>query len=118
MFAAMSPRSLQRAIDLADWAESQEAAAGSIWESPTFRTQFADSSDAELRLASSILRDRLAKREHIDGLKVKMAECVTNVVRIQADMLGTARRVIEATTEWLASDPPALRGEKQGKKHD
>ena len=114
MFAAMSPRSLQRAIDLADWAESQEAAAGSIWAS---RKRFADSSDAELRLASNILRDRLAKRERVDGLKVQMAECVANVVRLQGDLLKTTTAVIEETAKWLASDPPALRGKrKQGKK--
>lgn len=117
MFAAMSSRSLQRAIDLADWAEGQEAAAGSIWASPTFRKRFADSSDAELRLASNILRERMAKRERVDGLKVQMAECVANVVRLQGDLLKTTTSVIEETAKWLASDPPALRGKrKQGKK--
>lgn len=112
MFAAMSSKSLQRAIDLADWAESQEAAASSIWSNSTFRKRFADSSDAELRLASSILRDRMATNQRADELRARMVEIVANVETIRADMLGTALKVIEATTEWLASDPPAL---KQGK---
>lgn len=114
MFAAMSQRSLQRAIDLADWAESQEAAAGSIWANPTFRERFADSSDAELRLASSILRDRMATNQRADELRARMVEIVANVETIRADMLGTALKVIEATAEWIASNPPAMRGKKQG----
>ena len=69
---------------------------------------------AEWRVAASMLRDRLAKREHIADLKVKMAECAGNVVDLQSRMLGTTRRVIEATTEWLASNPPALRSEQKG----
>jgi len=119
MFAAMSPKSLQRVLDLVDFAESAEATPGSIWQNPEFRSRFADTTDAEFRVASAMLRDRLAKREHIDGLKVKMAECAGNVIKLQAKMLETTRSVIEATTEWLASDPPALRGKrKQGKNHD
>ena len=114
MIAAMSSKSLRRVIDLVAFAESADVAPGSIWENPEFRRRFADTSDAEFRAASAMLRDRLAKREHIDDLKVRMTECVTNVVRIQADMLGTARRVVEATTEWLASNPPALRSEQKG----
>lgn len=116
MFATMSPKSLQRVLDLVEFAESADATPGSLWENPAFRRRFADTTDTEFRVASAMLRDRLAKREHIDGLKAQMAECAINVVRIQADMLGTARRVVEATTEWLASNPPALRGKKQGKK--
>ena len=116
MFAAMSPKSLKRILDLVDFAESAEATPGSIWQNQEFRSRFADTTDNEFRVASALLRDRLAKREHIDGLKVKMAECVGNVVKLQADMMQTARAVIEATTEWLASDPPALRGKEQGKK--
>lgn len=114
MFAAMSPQSLQRVLDLVAFAESADVAPGPIWENPEFRRRFADTSDSEFRVASAMLRDRLAKREHIDGLRTQMAECVSNVVRIQADMLGTARRVVEATTEWLASNPPALRSEQKG----
>lgn len=116
MFAAMSPQSLQRVLDLVAFAESADVAPGSIWENPEFRRRFADTTDNEFRVASALLRDRMAERERVDGLKAQVAECVTNVVRIQADMLGTARRVVEATTEWLASNPPALRGKKQGKK--
>lgn len=118
MFAAMSAQSLRRVLDLVDFAESAEATPGSIWENPTFRERFADTTDNEFRVASALLRDRIAKREHIDGLKVKMAECVANVVRLQGDLLKTTTAVIEETAKWLASDPPALRGEKQGKKHD
>lgn len=114
MFAALSEKSLRRVLDLVDFAESAQATPASIWEIPEFRSRFADTTDNEFRVASALLRDRLAKREHIDGLKAQMAESVANVVRIQADMLGTARRVIEATTEWLASDPPALRGKQKG----
>lgn len=114
MFAAMSPKSLQRAVDLADWAESQEATGESIWENPAFRRKFAGTSDAEFRLASSILRDRLATDQRADELRARMAEIAANVEAIRADMLGTALKVIEATTEWIASDPPALRGKTKG----
>lgn len=112
MFAAMSSKSLRRVIDLVAFAESADVAPGSIWENPEFRRWFADTSDAEFRVASAMLRDRLAKREHIDDLKVKMAHCVGNVVDLQTRMLETTRSVIEATTEWLSTNPPAL---KQGK---
>ena len=114
MFAAMSSKSLRRVIDLVAFAESADVAPGSIWENPEFRRRFADTTDTEWRVAASMLRDRLAKREHIADLKVKMAECAGNVVDLQSRMLGTTRRVIEATTEWLASNPPALRSEQKG----
>ena len=114
MFAAMSPKSLQRVIDLVAFAESADVAPGSIWENPEFRRRFADTTDTEFRVASAMLRDRLAKREHIDDLKVKMAHCVGNVVDLQTRMLETTRSVIEATAQWLASDPPALRSEQKG----
>lgn len=114
MFAAMSPKSLQRVIDLVEFAESAEATPGSIWANPTFRRKFADTTDNEFRVASALLRDRMAERERVDGLRAEMAECVGNVVKLQADMMQTARAVIEATTEWLASDPPALRSEQKG----
>lgn len=112
MFAAMSPKSLQRVIDLVEFAESAEATPGSIWANPTFRRKFADTTDNEFRVASALLRDRMAERERVDGLRAEMAECVGNVVKLQADMMQTARAVIEATTEWLSTNPPAL---KQGK---
>ena len=112
MFAAMSPKSLQRVLDLVDFAESAAATPGSIWANPTFRRKFADTTDNEFRVASALLRDRMAERERVDGLRAEMAECVGNVVKLQADMMQTARAVIEATTEWLSTNPPAL---KQGK---
>lgn len=112
MFAAMSPRSIQRVLDLVEFAESAEATPGSIWANPTFRRKFADTTDNEFRVASALLRDRMAERERVDGLRAEMAECVGNVVKLQADMMQTARAVIEATTEWLSTNPPAL---KQGK---
>lgn len=114
MFAALSQRSLQRILDLVDFAESAEATSASVWENREFRERFADTTDNEFRVASALLRDRLAEREHVDGLKAQMAECVANVVRIQGDLLKTTTSVIEETAKWLASDPPALREKQKG----
>lgn len=110
----MSSKSLRRVLDLVDFAESADVAPGSIWESPEFRRRFANTTDSEFRVASAMLRDRLAKREHIDRLRAQMAECAGNVINLQAKMLETTRSVIDATTEWLASNPPALRSEQKG----
>lgn len=116
MFAAMSAQSLRRVLDLVDFAESAEATPGGIWENPTFRERFADTTDNEFRVASALLRDRMAERERVDGLTAQMAECVGNVIRLQGDLLQTTTAVIEETAKWLASDPPALRGKNQGEK--
>lgn len=103
---------MERVLDLVDFAASAETTPGPIWESQEFRERFADTTDNEFRVASALLRDRLAERERVDGLRAAMAECVGNVVKLQADMMQTTRAVIEATTEWLSTNPPAL---KQGK---
>lgn len=114
MFAVLSSKSLERVRDLVDFAESAEATPGSIWENREFRERFADTTDNEFRVASALLRERLAEREHVDGLRVQMAKCVANVVRIQGDLLKTTTSVIEETAKWLASDPPAMRGKQKG----
>lgn len=62
MFCAMSLKSLQRAVDLADWAE-ENARHRPFWNNAEYQRRFADSADIELRAAARIVEGRNRERE-------------------------------------------------------
>ncbi|WP_137871479.1 hypothetical protein [Sphingopyxis sp. 2PD] len=62
MLAALSTQSLQRAIDLADWAQVNNRHSP-FWANAEYQRRFANMSDAELGAAARILEARNAEME-------------------------------------------------------
>ncbi|MBW8296175.1 hypothetical protein [Sphingopyxis sp.] len=62
MLATLSPESIQRSIDIADWTEAN-LRHRPFWLHPEYLARFAASTDAELRAAARIIEDRNVERE-------------------------------------------------------
>ncbi|MBW8294744.1 hypothetical protein [Sphingopyxis sp.] len=62
MLATLSPDSIQRSIDIADWVEANHEHRP-FWCHPEYLLRFAGSTDAELRAAARLFEARNADRE-------------------------------------------------------
>lgn len=82
MLTTLSPESIQRSIDIADWVEANHKHRP-FWLHPEYFARFAGSSDAELRAAAIIVGARNAEREReIAGLE--LIKAAMRVVRLGA----------------------------------
>jgi hypothetical protein len=83
MLATLSPASIKRSIEIADWVEANHEHRP-FWMHPEYFARFAGSSDAELRAAAIIVGARNAEREReIAGLE--LIKAAMKVARLAAE---------------------------------
>lgn len=79
MYCAMSAKSLQRAVDLALWAE-RHCDVRPVWASPEYQRRFADSAPIEIVAAARLLEGRNRERDR-ETAALKLAAAALDAAR-------------------------------------
>lgn len=82
MLATLSPESLQRSIDIADWTEANHEHRP-FWLHPEYLARFAGSTDAELSAAARIIEARTAEKERA-AAALDLLTATLRVIRLGA----------------------------------
>ena len=80
MLTALSRESLQRAADLADWAEANNRHSP-FWAHPEYQRRFAGMTDAELGAAARILEARNTEKER-EAAALELITATLRAVRL------------------------------------